>query len=264
MFTRTTGAPHRRDTYALRVTTTRRIAFEGPINFRDLGGYAVAGGGHVRWNRLFRSDSLHTITVADAPILRDLGVRTAIDFRSSDEIEQMGIGPLGEVSVRHVHCPTFDRVGADVPVFVGKTAAEFYAHMMELGSGAYVAGLRAILEPDAMPAVFFCVAGKDRTGCFAALVLGLLGVSNDEIVRDYELTQEIVPILTERRHARVGQEADAERWKNIPSDLLGAHAHVMEALVTDISERWGGWEGYADAVGIGPDLVARLRDEMVA
>ena len=131
-------------------------------------------------------------------------MRTAIDFRSSDEIEQMGIGPLGDVSVRHVHCPTFDRVRTDVPPFEGKTAAEFYAHMMELGSGAYVAAMQAILEPDALPAVFFCVAGKDRTGCFAALVLGLVGVSDEEIVRDYELTQEIVPILTERRLARDG------------------------------------------------------------
>ena len=66
--------------------------------------------GHVRWDRLYRSDSLHTITAADAPMLRDLGVRTAIDFRSSDEIDRLGIGPLGEVSVRHVHCPTFDGV----------------------------------------------------------------------------------------------------------------------------------------------------------
>ena len=129
--------------------TTRRIGFEGPINFRDLGGYAVPGGGHVRWNRLYRSDSLHTITVADAPMLRDLGVRTAIDFRSSDEIERLGIGPLGEVSVQHVHCPTFDGVPTDEPPFAGKTAAEFYAHMMDRGSGAYVAGLQAILEPGA-------------------------------------------------------------------------------------------------------------------
>ena len=122
--------------------TTRRIGFEGPINFRDLGGYAVADGGHVRWGRLYRSDSLHTITAADAPMLRDLGVHTAIDFRSSDEIDKMGIGPLGEVSVRHVHCPTFDRVPTEAPPFEGKTAAEFYAHMMERGSGAYVAALQ--------------------------------------------------------------------------------------------------------------------------
>ncbi len=257
------GTRRARDPYDLDPMTTRRIAFEGPINFRDLGGYTVPGGKHVRWNRLYRSDSLHTITAADAPLLRDVGVRTAIDFRSSDEIEQMGIGPLGEVSVRHVHCPTFDRVLNDVTPFEGRTAAEFYAHMMELGSGAYVAAMQAILEPEALPAVFFCVAGKDRTGCFAALVLGLVGVSNDEIVRDYELTQEIVPILTERRIARGGGVVDEERWRNIPSDLMGAHGHVMEALVADISKRFGGWEGYADAVGIGPDLVARLRDELV-
>ena len=42
--------------------TLRRIAFEGPINFRDLGGYTVQGQRHVRWGRLYRSDSLHTIT----------------------------------------------------------------------------------------------------------------------------------------------------------------------------------------------------------
>ena len=243
--------------------TTRRIGFEGPINFRDLGGYAVADGGHVRWGRLYRSDSLHTITAADAPMLRDLGVHTAIDFRSSDEIDKMGIGPLGEVSVRHVHCPTFDRVPTEAPPFEGKTAAEFYAHMMERGSGAYVAALQAIVEPSALPAVFFCLAGKDRTGCFAALVLGLLGVSNDEIVGDYELTQQIVPILTERRIVRDGADADAERWKNIPSDLRGAYGHVMEALVADVTGRWGGWEGYADAVGVGPEVVVRLRDELI-
>ncbi len=243
--------------------TMRRVVFEGPVNFRDLGGYAVPGGGRVRWGRLYRSDSLHTITADDVPMLRDLGIRTAIDFRSSDEIDRLGIGPLGEVSVQHVHCPTFDGVRTEAPPFAGKTAAEFYAHMMDRGAGAYDAGLQSILEPGALPAVFFCVAGKDRTGCFAALVLGLLGVSNDEIVSDYELTQEIVPILTERRLDRDGAELDAERWKNIPSDLREARAHVMHELIERVDARWGGWEGYANAVGIESGLVARLRDELL-
>ena len=71
----------------------------------------------------------------------------------------------------------------------------------------HVAAMQAILEPDVLPAVFFCVAGKDGTGCFAVVVLGLVGVSNEEIVRDDELTQEIVPILTERRIVRAGGRA---------------------------------------------------------
>jgi protein-tyrosine phosphatase len=243
--------------------TQRRVIFEGPVNFRDLGGYPARGDKTVRWGRLYRSDSLHTFTADDVPVLRDVGLRTAIDFRSSDEIDRLGIGPLGDVSVEHVHCPTFDGVQTEEPPFVGKTAAEFYAHMMDRGSGAYVAALESIVRPDTLPTVFFCVAGKDRTGCFAALVLGLLGVPDDEIVADYALTQEIVPILTERRVGRDGSEIDAERWKNIPPDLREAHAHVMRELVERVKERWGSWDGYADAVGVAPGVVARLREELL-
>ena len=135
--------------------------------------------------------------------------------------------------------------------------------MMERGAGAYVAALESVTEPGALPAVFFCVAGKDRTGCFAALVLGLLGVSDDDIVADYALTQEIVPILTARRVERDGADVDAERWKYIPSDLREARAHVMEELVGIVRKQWGGWEGYVDAVGIDASLVTHLRDELL-
>lgn len=244
----------------------RRLAFEGPVNFRDLGGYPAAGGRHVRWGRLYRSDSLHTFTRDDVPVLAELGIHSAIDFRSNDEIDRLGVGPLGAVSVRHVHCPTFDRARADdtpIEVNAGMSAADFYALMLDRGSGAYVAALQSIVEPDALPAVFFCLAGKDRTGCFAALVLGLLGVPDDEIVADYHLTQEIVPILTERRVERDGPAMDEERWKNIPPDLREAHRHVMEELVRIVQRRWHGWGGYADAVGIGAEVVAQLRAELL-
>jgi protein-tyrosine phosphatase len=244
--------------------TLRRVAFEGPINFRDLGGYPVTSGGQVRWGRLYRSDSLHTITPDDVPLLRDLGVHTAIDFRSNDEIDRLGIGPLGEVSVRHVHCPTFDGARTEEPLmFEGKTAAEFYALMMERGAGAYVAALESVTEPGALPAVFFCVAGKDRTGCFAALVLGLLGVSDDDIVADYALTQEILPILSARRLERDGPDVDAERWKYIPSDLREARTHVMEELVGIVHRQWGSWDAYAETVGVTSEVLERLRDELV-
>ena len=45
------------------------------------------------------------------------------------------------------------------------------------------------MRPDAYPLVFHCFAGKDRTGILTALVLGLLGVADDDIAADYALSQ---------------------------------------------------------------------------
>src|SRR5262245_17168405 len=45
----------------------RRVALEGPVNWRDLGGYPAMDGTTTRWGRLFRSDSMHTLTAADIP-----------------------------------------------------------------------------------------------------------------------------------------------------------------------------------------------------
>jgi protein-tyrosine phosphatase len=243
---------------------TRRITLEGPCNFRDLGGYPTALGGQTRWGRLYRSDSMHTITDADVPVLRDLGVRTAIDFRSNVEIDHVGIGPLGDVSITHVHCPTFDgRRREDTPQFDGRTASEFYALMLDAGAPAYIAAASAITRPDSMPAVFYCMAGKDRTGLFAALVLGLLGVPDDIVIADYALTQEVLVTIGERRVARERELADRLRWNDVPHDLRGAHAHVMEELLGLMRARWGSWEGYASAVGFPDDVVAALRTDLV-
>jgi protein-tyrosine phosphatase len=42
---------------------------------------------------------------------------------------------------------------------------------------------------DALPAVFHCTSGKDRTGIVAALLLDVLGVADDVIGSDYCLTE---------------------------------------------------------------------------
>ena len=38
------------------------------------------------------------------------------------------------------------------------------------------------------PVVFHCAAGKERTGILAGLLLSALGVSDETIMEDYELT----------------------------------------------------------------------------
>jgi protein-tyrosine phosphatase len=71
----------------------RNVEFERLHNFRDLGGYAGAGGRSVRWGLLYRSDSLGKLRGRDAERFAALGVRTVIDLRYPWEIEAGGQVP---------------------------------------------------------------------------------------------------------------------------------------------------------------------------
>src|SRR5467141_3704046 len=63
----------------------RHFNLAGASNFRDLGGYPGRAGRAVRWRRIFRSNHLGHVTDADIEILRGLGLRSAFDFRGTEE-----------------------------------------------------------------------------------------------------------------------------------------------------------------------------------
>ncbi len=246
-------------------TDQRRVALGGPVNFRDLGGYATADGRRVAWRRLYRSDSLHHLVPADGPLLHERGIATAIDFRADDELDRIGIGRLGELEIEHLHLPTVDKVLHTVrpPDWAPPdSAAEVYVLMLRSGAKAYAAALRALAEPGRMPAVYFCMAGKDRTGVFSAIVLGLLGVADDDIVADYVLTHEVVDTIIERSVRDF--PAGREDWPDLPAGLRGAEAETMEGMLYGLRAEYGDWDGYAAAIGVEPDVVAALRAALVA
>ena len=52
-------APHRPSlTPGPRAAASRTLAFDGCVNFRDLGGYRTGDGLQIGWRRLFRADGL--------------------------------------------------------------------------------------------------------------------------------------------------------------------------------------------------------------
>jgi protein tyrosine/serine phosphatase len=54
-------------------------------NLRDLGGWPVAQGGHVRWGQLYRSTQLDKLAGDDVDAFRELGIRTVYDLRTEAE-----------------------------------------------------------------------------------------------------------------------------------------------------------------------------------
>ena len=242
----------------------RRLTLEGPVNFRDLGGYAAAGGMTVRRRHLFRSDALHRLSEADVERVHALGITTLIDFRTHHEVQANGLGGIDLVDAEHLHLPTFDTtrpMAEDAELMASLiTAPDAYMSMLDRGAGAYASALRRVAESED-PVVFFCAAGKDRTGVFAAMVLGLLGVSDDDVVADYALTGEVLEkIHALRDHEDPTMEASAHR---LGEDLRAAYPESMTATLARVHAKWGDWTGYAASIGVGDDVLAQLRARLL-
>lgn len=247
----------------------RWIRLEGPINFRDLGGYPAARG-TVRTGVLFRSDGLDTLTGADLVHLRDrLRIRRVIDLRSTAELDWTGIGLLDRSGIEHHHLPVFDRTQgafAERPPRMD----DLYRRMLTDGAPRFVAGLALIAESDA-PTVFHCMAGKDRTGLLAAILLGLLGVSDDDVTRDYALTEEVVAGLRERFLARMqAQPPDEdhpfrqlEGRADIIDELLSARPDTIRIVFDEVRDEHGGIDGWLRSNGLDDDHIERLHTNLV-
>src|SRR6195256_2593013 len=63
----------------------RHFNLTGASNCRDLGGYPGRDGRAVRWRQIFRSNHLGHLTDADIEVLRPIGLKSAFDFRGTEE-----------------------------------------------------------------------------------------------------------------------------------------------------------------------------------
>ena len=236
----------------------REIILDGCVNFRDVGGY-VAAGGAVRWRRLFRSDALHALTAADVEVLRGLNLTTVIDLRSGFEREHDGPGPhpLAELSVRFVHAPIIDAGNGAIMADSSLTLAERYARIVETAAEPVAAAVTAIAaSPGA--SVFHCAAGKDRTGMVSAVVLGALGVADDDVVADYAMTGAHLEAISAKLQ---GHPAYETTYQYVPKDAMTADAQTMSGFIAELRARHGDMGGFLRGAGVNTDL---LRAALVA
>jgi protein tyrosine/serine phosphatase len=241
----------------------RQIELDGCVNFRDLGGYPTADGRTLRWRALFRSDALHALSEADVALLRgQLGMTDIVDLRSSFELNAEGRGLLEGESIVFHHTPIFDgdthaaeRAAAEKLV----TLADRYVGMLDFAREP-IARVIEILAHARGGAVYHCAAGKDRTGVISAVLLGVLGVSDELIIADYALSSQNIEAIIARV---MNMQGYRDTLEELPPDTLHAKPETMEAVLVNVASRFGTMSDYLREAGVSQDTLDRLRARYV-
>jgi protein-tyrosine phosphatase len=195
----------------------RHLRIPGTRNLRDVGGYPAGDGRRTRWRTLLRTDALDRLPPASQATLLDLGLRQVIDLRWPHELEEAP--SVFRASARVVY-RSIPLLRDDPTPYLG--LAGTYRHMLDARAPQLVEVVRSLLEPDGVPAVIGCAAGKDRTGVAVALVLAAVGVPREVVVEDYVLSA--AAFLAPHDDPHLGD------WRARPVEVECPPEHMLGAL----------------------------------
>ncbi len=235
-----------------------RVALDGPLNFRDLGGWRTSEGRRVARGWLFRSDSLATLTPADERrVFDDLGVGLAVDLRSPSEREEARFAASKRIET--LELPLLPELGDADPTLAESDLASRYLRILER-SGDRLVGVLEALARSERPAVFFCAAGKDRTGLVACMALACVGVRDEDLIADYAASHAAIDRILERLAELEGYR---EMFEVLPPWTLHARAETLAGFLALVRERFGSPAEWARAAGLSDGARRRLATRML-
>ncbi|WEK57567.1 MAG: tyrosine-protein phosphatase [Candidatus Brevundimonas phytovorans] len=255
----------------------RLLPFQALDNFRDYGDYAV-GAGRIARGRLYRSAHQARATEADLAQLAALNLATVVDLRRpSERRDQPSRRPAnwaGQV-IESAHddggeaphitfLKTADLTEQSGRAFMTQTYRRlpFEAAHLDLFRRYF----RALAESDG-PVLIHCAAGKDRTGLLAALTHSLLGVSRDDLLADYLLTN--VAVDLEGRAEGIARKLTEMTGRPASHGavvaFLGVEADYLDGAFKEITARHGSLAAYLEqALAVDDALAERIRGRLTA
>ncbi|HJY42149.1 MAG TPA: tyrosine-protein phosphatase [Steroidobacteraceae bacterium] len=228
------------------------VQFPGLLNVRELGGHPTRDGATTRRRSLLRSDDLVQLTAAGVQALADYGVRTVVDLRWPAEVAARPHPLAGDD--RRVRYHSISLLAGDEMEWAslsGECTKEMWkCTVLEHTRPQLKAVLEIIAGAAAEPLLFHCVAGKDRTGLIAALLLALADVEPAAIAADYAASTAQLAAAYLQRYANLDRTEILEALR-CPEE--GVH-NMLDYLA-----QYGGAAGYLRAIGLSDGTIEGLR-----
>jgi hypothetical protein len=245
------------------IHSSRVIHFERGFNVRDIGGLSGLDGRCIRRGKIYRSDDPYHVSARDAMTLAELGIRTVIDLRAPSESGERGSSTwdgLGATVHAFPVVPEVPPVGAHGNYLEPGWTAELYMKMLDKSRHVQVNLWRALAEGSSGVSVIHCYSGRDRTGVIIALLLELLGVTEEQIVADYAMSALGMKRMLAWYDLNIPGGADTVTSNRVA--MVTTAPETMEIFLAEFHDRYGSAEEYATDLGIMPS-VAELRRNLL-
>lgn len=181
-------------TFTTEESKVRTIYVDGVSNARDLGGYETTTG-KVNYGLLYRGGKLNGTTSGEAiteegksEMLDSLKIKTEIDLRSTGDDGGQTENAIGG-GVNYIKIPLGQYANIlDYETWSSLDKSEKSGNFDANNKNAIKQIFELLADKNNYPIYFHCNAGADRTGTLALLINGLLGVDEQSLIKDYELT----------------------------------------------------------------------------
>ena len=218
------------------LTTGRRrfLKVDNVCNIRDLGGIPTADGTkRIKYGMIFRGGEMNgyhkdyegrfcRIDKNGIQAMEKLGIKAILDLRTDSEAVDITVSPLGE--------------GTDYIRFT--TANQFYYDKC-WNSDVYIDAFQWAIDElrKGKPVFFHCIFGADRTGTLAFLMEALLGVGENQLAIDYELTSFSYGLETPPRRRGPKNELSVYRYRQMVEGLLNGSGTIQYQVRTFLSKK---------------------------
>lgn len=255
------------------------IDLEGTFNFRDFGGYKTKNNRKVVKGKLYRSDALNNLTEKDLEDIKKLNLSTIIDYRSKEErvnnenkeiegARTVYITPIADIAA----LAASDDDKKVETLNEKNISAKLAKHLMTEQNKEFVRADKSkevfrkmfdiLLDDEETAIVQHCRGGKDRTGYGVALIQLLLGVSREDVMKDYMLTNVHKKEKNETSLKELMEETNNSDLVQAVRYFKEADPSFLETALDLIDDDYGGIENYVrEELGMTDEMIEKLREK---
>ncbi len=257
----------------------QRLNLQKLNNTRDLGGFPVADGRHIKYGKLIRSGKLYKLPKSTLMHLEEIGVTTVVDMRN--ERERLDYPDSKIDGARQVNLP-IELSGAEGITYT-KSLAKVWREESKLiksefgTADAYMYDLYermlfdnrsqytfreffSLVAADENCILWHCSAGKDRTGVAAMLLEAVLGVDEELIIKDYEISNYFQHRKRTLQKFGLFVVPAARDFKRILYALMMAKPEYINHAIGKIKEHYGSIVEYCkQALGLTDENIELLK-----